>query len=56
MAELLSGTQLQCSGHGVATLPGTITNHNQNMTTDAVNSSDSNSTDSLDEVASCWNL
>jgi hypothetical protein len=42
-------------GHSVATLAGTITNHNQN-TTDVANSSNTNTTTSLDGITSCCDL
>jgi len=44
------------SGHSIATLAGLITNHNQNITAGVANSSDINTTVSLDGVASCCNL
>jgi hypothetical protein len=43
------------SGHSIATLAGTITNHNQNITAGVANSSDTNTTVSLDGMASCCN-
>jgi hypothetical protein len=44
------------SGHSIATLAGTITIHNQNTTAGVANSSDTNTTVSLDGMASCCNL
>jgi len=44
------------TGHSIATLAGTITNHNQNATAGVANSSDTNTTVSLDGMASCCNL
>jgi hypothetical protein len=41
------------SGHSSATLAGTITNHNQMITAGVANSSDSNTTVSLDGAAAC---
>jgi hypothetical protein len=48
-----SGSHLHPSGHGTATVPGTISNHNQNAITATVNSSDTITTVSLDGVAVC---
>jgi len=39
-------------GHKIATLAGTITKHNQNATAGVANSSDTNSTVSLEGMAS----
>jgi hypothetical protein len=41
------------SGHINATFTGTITNHNQKTTAGVANSSDSNTTGSFDDMASC---
>ena len=44
------------SGHSIATLAGCITNNYQNITAGAANISDTNTTVSLDGLASCCNL
>ena len=44
------------SGHSIATLTGTITNHNQNNTAGVAKSTETNTTVSLGGVASCCNL
>jgi hypothetical protein len=49
-------SHLHSSGISIATLAGTITNHNQNITAGIANSNDTNATVSLDGVASCCNL
>jgi hypothetical protein len=49
-------SQLHSSGHPIATLAGSITNHNQNTAVDVANSSDTNSTTSVDGMAGCCNL
>jgi len=51
-----SGSHLHSSGHSIATLAGRTTNHNQNITAGVANSSDTNTTVSLDGMASCCNL
>jgi len=43
-------------GHSIATLAGWTTNHNQNVTAGVANSSDTNTTVTLDGMASCCNL
>ena len=50
------GSHRHSSGHSIATLAGTITNHNQNIRTGVANSSDTSITVSLDGMASCCNL
>jgi hypothetical protein len=45
-------SQWHSAGHIIATLAGTITNHNQKITAGVANSSDSNTTVSLDGMAS----
>jgi hypothetical protein len=47
---------LHSSGHSIAILAGTTTNHNQNTKAGVANSSDTNTTDSFDGMASCCNL
>jgi len=44
------------SGHSTATFAGRITNHSQNATAGAANSSDISTRVSLDGMASCCNL
>ena len=46
----------QFSGHNIATLAGMVSNTIQNITADVANSSDTNTTVSLDGMASCCNL
>jgi hypothetical protein len=50
------GSHWHSSGHIISIVAGRITNHNQNMTTGAANSSDNNTTVSFDAIASCCNL
>jgi hypothetical protein len=50
------GAHLHPSGHNLAALARTITNHNQNMTAGVATSSDTNTTVSLDGMSSCCNL
>jgi hypothetical protein len=45
-------SHLQFSGHSIATLAGTITNHNQNIRAGDAKRSDTNTTVSLDGMAS----
>ena len=49
-------SHLHPSGHRIVTLAGRITNHNQNTTAGVANSSDTNTTVSLDGMASCCDL
>ena len=51
-----TGSCLHFSGHSTATLAGTITNHNQNTRAGVANSIDTNTTVSLDGMASCCDL
>ena len=51
-----TGSCLHSTGHSNVTLARTITNHNQNTTTGVANTSDTNTTVSLDGMASCCNL
>jgi hypothetical protein len=44
------------SGHSIATLAGTITNHIQKITAGDANSSDTKTTATLDELARACNL
>jgi hypothetical protein len=44
------------SGHSTATLTGTITKHNQNITAGVANSMDSNTTVSIDGTKISFNL
>jgi len=46
-----SKSHLHFSGHSTATLVGRINNHNQNIITGVANSSDNNTTVSLDGMA-----
>jgi hypothetical protein len=50
------GTHRHTSGHSIFTLAGTITNHNQNKKAGVANRSNTNTTFSLDDMASCCNL
>ena len=50
------GSHLHPSGHCIATLAGRITNLNQNATTGVAKSRDTNTTVSLDGMASCCNM
>jgi len=43
-------------GHSIAILVGRTSNYNQNITAGVANSSDTNTTVSLDGMASCCNL
>jgi hypothetical protein len=49
-------SQLHSSGHPIATVAGRITNHNQDIAADVANSSDTNSTISVEGMAGCCNL
>ena len=49
-------SHLHSSGHSIATLAGRINNHNQNIRGGVANSSDTNTSVSLDGMASCCNL
>jgi len=51
-----AGSHLHSSGHSIATLAGTITNHNHKATTGVANSRDTNTTVRFDGMASCCNL
>ena len=51
-----TGSCLHSTGHSNVTLARTITNHNQNTTTGVANSSDTNTTVSLDGMEICCNL
>jgi hypothetical protein len=52
----LPGSFQHSTGHGIANLVGWITTQNQNITAGVANSSDTNTTVSLDGKASCCNL
>jgi hypothetical protein len=56
MTKYPVGSHQHPPGHSTATFAGGITNHNENITAGVANSSDSNSTVSLDGMASCCNL
>ena len=49
-------SHLHSSGHCIATLVGSVTNHNQNIITGVANSNDTNTTVSLDGMAMFCNL
>jgi hypothetical protein len=51
-----SQSHLHFSGHALASVVGWIINHNQNVTAGVANSSDTNITVSLDDMASFLDL